>query len=134
MLLHLFIKQSLNGLAHIKVVSNNGNTSELYTFHFINTVLDHLPLPAVPPLLHGRVTYRWPRYCRFRNIVAYRPIATQGHRNKRDSGRCLVTASKHINNIGAITRQPPTKTREEQLGRCFLLCPSRAIKRGPQAS
>jgi hypothetical protein len=40
-LLHQFVKQSLNGLVHKKVAQNNGNITDTLNF-FINMVLDHL--------------------------------------------------------------------------------------------
>jgi hypothetical protein len=39
-----------------------------------------------------------------------------------NSGRYLVTAGKHVNNIRTIVTQPPI-TLELLLGRCFLLGP-----------
>jgi hypothetical protein len=57
---------------------------------------------------------------RILNIVAYRPVARQGPRNKQwDSGRCFVTVCTHVNNIRAIAKQQPITTIEELLKAAF---------------
>jgi hypothetical protein len=51
--------------------------------------------------------------------VVYRPVARQGPRSERDSGRCLIMAYEHVNNIWAIAIQPTITTIEELLGPVF---------------